>query len=140
MGEGNALAGMKRQDDSRCSDVRYRERGTGRLKAIIWLAILGTIVYMGIKVVPVLLNDYQFEDAMKTTTRFASVNRQSAEEVREAVLKEAARADVPIRREDIRVSVGGGNVSIEANYSVTVDLQLYQWTLNFHSTASNNSL
>ena len=77
---------------------------------------------------------------MKTTARFASVNRQSAEEVREAVLKEAARADVPIRCEDIRVSVGGGNVSIEANYSVTVDLQLYQWTLNFHPTASNNSL
>ncbi len=33
-----------------------------------------------------------------------------------------------------------GNVQIEAAYSVTVDLGVYQWTLNFHPTVRNDAL
>jgi hypothetical protein len=31
-------------------------------------------------------------------------------------------------------------VQISASYSITVDLQVYQWTLNFHPTASNSAI
>jgi hypothetical protein len=33
-----------------------------------------------------------------------------------------------------------GNVHINVDYSVTVDLKVYQWTLNFHPAVSNASL
>jgi hypothetical protein len=33
-----------------------------------------------------------------------------------------------------------GRIDIEADYSVTVDLHLYQWTLKFHPIVSNNQL
>jgi len=55
-------------------------------------------------------------------------------------LDEAQKADLPVQAEDIKVQNNGGNVHINVDYSVTVDLKLYQWTLNFHPAASNSSL
>ena len=119
---------------------RNRQRGSGRFKAIVWTAILGFFVYACIKVVPVLIDQYEFQDIMITTARFASVKRQTAEDIRTELMKEAEKAQIPIRREDLRVTAANGNVKIDANYSVTVDLQVYQWTLNFHPSATNNSI
>jgi predicted membrane protein len=120
--------------------VPVGQRGEGRLKAIIWLAILVSMIYVGIMVIPVLVDEYEFQDAMQTVARFASANRQSADDIRAALVKEAKSEDIPIQPEDIHVESQAGNVRISANYSVTVDLHLYQWTLNFSPSASNNAL
>lgn len=120
--------------------VRHRQLGAGQLKVIIWLAILAGAVYVAVLVVPVLVNEYQFQDAMQTTARFATVNRQSPEDIRAAVVKQAKAEDIPILPEDIHVESDAGNVRIHADYSVTVDLHVYEWTLNFHPTATNNAL
>jgi hypothetical protein len=47
---------------------------------------------------------------------------------------------VPIDAKDVKVQAVGGNVRINVDYSVTVDLTVYQWTLNFHPKISNDSL
>ena len=120
--------------------VRRGQFGAGRLKAILWLAFLVGAVYVGIMVVPVLVNEYQFQDAMQTTARFATVNRESPEDIRATLVKQAKAEDIPILPEDIHVESEAGNVRIRADYSVTVDLRVYQWTLNFHPSASNNAL
>ena len=124
----------------RGSRVRSGQRGASRLKAILWLAIFVSMVYVGIRVVPILYNEYLFQDAMQNTARFASVNRQTVEDIRASLLKEAKSEDIPVRPEDIHVESAAGNVTISATYSVTVDLQVYQWTLNFNPTASNNAI
>ena len=120
--------------------LRDRQRGAGRLKAIVVLAIFAGMIYVGVKVVPVLVNNYEFQDAIESTARFATVNRQSAEDIRTAVLKEAQSEEIPIAAEDIHVKDDGGHVEISADYSVTVDLRVYQWTLNFHPNAKNNPI
>jgi uncharacterized protein DUF4845 len=116
------------------------QRGEGRLKAIIWLAIVASAIYVGILVIPILVDEYQFQDAMTSTARFASANRQTAEDIRAALMREAKSEDIPIKPEDIHVEAQAGNVRISAPYSVTVDLHVYQWTLNFNPSASNNAL
>jgi hypothetical protein len=116
------------------------QRGEGKLKAIIWLAILASMLYVGIMVVPLLVNEYEFQDAMTSTARFASANRQTADDIRASLVKEAKSEDIPIKPEDIKVEAQAGNVQISAPYSVTVDLHIYQWTLNFNPSASNNAL
>ena len=98
------------------------------------------MVYVGVKVIPILISNYQFQDAIETTARFASVNRQSPDDIRTAVLKNAQEADIPITAKDIHVKGEAGHVEISADYSVTVDLGVYQWTLNFHPNAKNNPL
>ena len=66
--------------------------------------------------------------------------RQTPEQIRSAILKEAEKDDVPIDANDVKVQAVNGNVKIKVDYSVTVDLTVYQWTLNFHPSISNDSL
>jgi Domain of unknown function (DUF4845) len=123
----------------RCS-TRKTERGAGRLKAIVWTLILAAMVYVGVMVIPILVDEYQFQDDLQNIARFASVNGRTPEQIRATVLTEAQKAKLPVTAEDIKVEAEHGNVRINVNYSVTVDLRAYQWTLNFNPAASNNSL
>ena len=77
---------------------------------------------------------------MQTMARFASVNRQTPDELRVSDEREAAKDGILLRPEDIKISANAGVVRIEAAYSITVDLRVYRWTINFHPTAANNSL
>jgi hypothetical protein len=129
--EGHAVAG----------DIRRRgEHGSARLKAVIWITLLGAFIFVCVKVGPVLFSEYQFQDAMQTTARFATIYRQSPEEIRKTLVQEAKAKDIPVEPENIHVTNDAGNVKISADYSVTVDLQVYQLTLNLHPSASNNVL
>jgi|ERR1700722_6738429 hypothetical protein len=119
---------------------RNGERGAGNLKAIIWTMILVAVVYGAVMVLPVLINEYEFQDGIQNIARFASVNRKNIEQVKQAVLEEAQKEDLPIQADDIKVQSNAGNVHIDVDYSVTVDLKVYQWTLNFHPAASNAAL
>ena len=116
------------------------QRGSSRLKLIIFLAVLVAMIYVGVKVIPILVSNMQFQDAIESTARFASVNRQSVDDIRTSVLKEAQNEEIPITAQDIHVKGDGGRVEIAADYSVTVNLGVYQWTLNFHPYAKNNPL
>jgi hypothetical protein len=114
--------------------------GAGNLKAIVWTMILVACIYGAVIVLPVLVNEYQFQDSLQEIARFASVNRRSNEQIRQAVLDEAQKEELPVQAENIKVEGLGGNVHINVDYSVTVDLKVYQWTLNFHPAASNASI
>jgi Domain of unknown function (DUF4845) len=119
---------------------RNREKGAGALKAIIWTAILASVVFVGFKVTPLLIDEYQFQDGIQTIARMASLNRPTPDKIRQSVLTEAVKDELQIAPEDVHIESAGGNVRISADYSVIVDLKVYQWTLNFHPSASNNAL
>jgi predicted membrane protein len=106
----------------------------------MFLALAVAVIYVGVKVIPILVNAFQFQDALDSTARFASVNRQTPEDIRVAVLKEAQNEDIPIAAQDIHVKGENGHVEINADYSVTINLGVYQWTLNFHPYAKNNPI
>ena len=120
--------------------ARKPERGAGHFKAILWLLAFAAFVYVMVKVVPVLVDNFQFQDGVQNIARFASATRQTTEQIRAAVLKEAQKDDVPIDEKDVKIDAVSGNVRITVDYSVTVDLTVYQWTLNFHPSVGNDSL
>jgi len=102
--------------------------------------ILVAFIYVAAMVLPILINEYQFQDSIQNIARFASVNRRNGDQIRKDVLDEAQKEDLPVQAEDIKVESNAGNVKIFVDYSVTVDLKVYQWTLNFHPAATNASL
>jgi hypothetical protein len=120
--------------------ARNAQNGKGNLTAIIFTLILAALGFVAVKVVPCLFNEYQFQDGIQDIARYASAMHQDTGKVREAVLKEAEKDDVPITTKDLKIVGTGGNFRISADYSVTVDLKVYQWTLDFHPSVSNNSL
>lgn len=124
----------------RIRKVRAGQRGAGHLKAIILTLILFFCGYVAFKVVPLLVNEYEFQDGLQTIARFASVNRDPSDKVVAEILKEAEKDDVPVEAEDIKYAAKGGFVTINVDYSVTADLAVYQWTLNFHPVASNAAI
>ena len=119
---------------------RKGERGAGSLKAIIWTMILVAVIYVAAMMLPVMINEYQLQDSLQNIARFASLNRSNVEEIRKTVMAEADKEDLPIQAGDIKVESRAGNVQIDIDYSVTVDLKVFQWTVNFHPSASNASL
>jgi cell division protein FtsL len=129
--------GERRAEDRR---VRNGERGGANIKAIVWTAILVVFIYVMAMLLPVLVNEYQFQDSLQDIARFASVNHRSNEQIKQAILDIAQKQELPVQAEDIKVSGTGGNVRVDVDYSVTIDLKVYQWTLNFHPSASNASL
>jgi hypothetical protein len=125
----------------RTGSPRRGQGGGATLKSLIWLVILVASVYTGIKVVPVLMAEYQLQDFMQTTARFASVNRnQTPADITKSVMDEAQKQNIPLQAEDVHVTADSGNINISADYSVTIDLSVYQWTLNFHPSAGNKAL
>jgi len=119
---------------------RGREQGGANMKAIVWTMILAAFVYVAAMTLPVLVNEYQFQDSIQDIARFASVNRKNNEQIKQAVLDTAQKQELPVQAEDVKVEGNGGNVHINVEYSVTIDLKVYQWTLNFHPSANNASL
>ena len=122
------------------SQLRSRQRGGAKAKTLIWLVVFGLFLYVSIEVVPVLFAEYEFQDEVQTAARYAPFNRQSLDDVRASVLKSAQSHDLPVTPADITVAPHGYGVQVDVNYSVTVNLTVYQWTFNFHPSATSNTL
>jgi cell division protein FtsL len=119
---------------------RSAERGGSRFKVMMTLAILACMVYVAVKVVPVLLSEYQFQDGLQSIARFGTAERHTADQIQKEVVDEAQKNDLPVQPEDVKVEANNGNVRIAVDYSVTVDLAVYHWTLNFHPSSHNDAL
>ncbi len=124
------------------SSQTMKERGGSKRNLIITLLIVGSMVFAGIKVVPVYVDNYQFQDAIESESRFALTGypKKSTDDIRDDVWKKAQELSIPAQRQDIQVNVANGSVSISLDYSVPVDLAVYQLMLQFHPHADNHSI
>lgn len=127
---------------ARLTSERRSERGGSKLNLVLTLAVLGAMVFAGVKIVPVYFAKYQFEDAMQSESRFALTNipRKGEDDVRQDVWKKAQELGIALKMEDIRVTVERSSVDISADYSVPIDLMVYQFTLQFHPHADNHTI
>lgn len=117
---------------------RDRERGAGGFKAFFSLLVLVVVVYLGFKIIPHFLNNYELQDAMVTESRFATYSRKPDTEIRETIFKKASDLDIDwIKREDIKVETAQGRVKITIDYTVPVELPGYTLNLNFKPVADN---
>jgi hypothetical protein len=107
---------------------------------ILALAVLGAMAFAAVKVVPPYFVNWQFQDAIETEARFAIANRKTEDQVRDDVFKKMKELEIPAKRDDVRISLADGFVNIQVNYSVPVDLQVYQFKIDFHSHADNRTI
>src|SRR5947199_9458470 len=101
------------------------ERGEGRFKLVVFVAILVFGVFAAFKLFPPYLAEYQLSDKMQEQARFAVVNRYSEEKIRDTILKEAQDLDIPITGEEIKVLASQSVVRISVDYTVPIDLLFY---------------
>lgn len=116
------------------------QRGGGRLKALIYTAILIAAVFAVVRTVPAYVAEYQLADKIQEQARFAMVNRYTEDQIRDNVFKVIQDLDIPAKREDIKIISAQSGVKISLDYSVPVDLIVYHFELHFSPSSETKSL
>lgn len=131
------LASMR---DCRESANRSSERGGGKIKSILSLAIILLLIYSAVKIVPAYVSDYQISDKMQEQARFAVVNRYSEEQIRDNIFKVVQDLEIPAKREAIKITANNAVVKISLEYTVPIDLFFYHFELHFSPSSENKAI
>lgn len=111
------------------------------MKAILALAFLAVVAFCALKIVPVYVENYQFQDYLNHAAVDATVRQPQPrpEDLQAEIYAKAESLGIPVERQDIRVSVGR-TVAIQVRYTVDVDLKLYTLPLHFTPSAKNSNI
>lgn len=118
------------------------EHGGSRLNLVITLLIVGFLIFAAVEIVPAYVNNYQFQDSMQSEARFAlSYPVKNADDIRNDLWRKAQDLSIPLAtKDDIKVTETQSDVEISVDYSVPVNLKVYQFTLQFHPHADNHTI
>lgn len=116
------------------------QHGGGTIKAILWTALLIYGAFVAYKILPAYVAEYQLADKMQEQARFAVVNHYTEDQIRDSIFKVIKDLEIPVKREEIKIAASDAVVRIGCDYSVPVDLLVYQLTLHFTPSSENKSL
>ena len=118
------------------------ERGSSKANLVLTLLVLATMAFVAIKIVPVYFANYEIQDSIESESRFALTGypKKSADDVRNDIWNRAKDLGIPTQKDAVRVAIDNGSVEIGLDYSVPIDLAVYQFTLQFHPHADNHSI
>src|SRR5689334_18161191 len=108
---------------------RIAERGEGNLGCILWLLVLGLVVMICVKVIPVKIASAEMYDYLDEAARSMGVNT-TAEDVEKAILVRAADLKLPVDKDHVTVVRDGDRVKMRVEY--TVPLEFPGYTYNWH--------
>jgi hypothetical protein len=116
------------------------------MRIVFAIALMVTLIFLGMKFVPVYFENYSFKDYVDDETKRASyANGATAETIRDEVFKKAKELEIPITKEQIKVDksmLGGGvnPVTIVADYDVHLDLLVMTTDLHFAVGSQNKPM
>jgi hypothetical protein len=116
------------------------ERGGSRLNTLVTLLIVGAMIFVLVKVVPPYVNNYQLQDSMQTEAKFALANKKSIDDIQVDIWKKIQDIGIPATQDSIVVTSQQNVVTISVNYTVPINLIVYQFAIPFHPTADNHSI
>ena len=116
------------------------QHGGGTIKAILWTILLIYGAFVAYKILPAYVAEYQLADKMQEQARFAVVNHYPEEQIRDSIFKVVKDLEIPVKREDIKIEASQDVVRIACNYTVPVDLLVYQMNLHFTPSSENKNL
>jgi hypothetical protein len=111
------------------------------MKLVFGVAAIILAIYLGVEFVPPYYANYEFEDSLKNEALFGTNNATTEDMIRDNVYKKAQQLEIPIAKEAIVVrktgTMGTGSVSIDAPYTVHLDLIAFPTDLRFDSSSTN---
>jgi hypothetical protein len=125
------------------------EGGKGNLGCFFGLMIVATLAYGAYKFLPPYVSHYQLKDEMReiATLSAAGVPPRAAgpsgkstgslADIQEAVLAKAKELEIPLRKQDVKVSRDVSRVFITVKYTIPVELPGHVYDLNFEFSSHN---
>ncbi len=109
---------------------RNSQRGDGRIGFFLSLAILGAAIFIGVKVIPVRINAYEFRDFIETECRFAAT-RNHDDEIYKRIMDKAKDLRLPLDKKDLHMERTTTEMVISAKYEQTIDLKVTKYVFKF---------
>jgi hypothetical protein len=117
----------------------------GTVKAIIGFLLIIGVIYCGFQIIPPELTNYSFQDDLRNIAMVGGANpHQTDQELIDAIMKKAREHDITLAPEQITVqrigTPGAPAVFVAADYSVSVSLPGYSFSLHFTPSSGNRQL
>jgi len=110
--------------------VRLHSRlGEGKLGCILWLLVLGAVVLVTARLIPVKIRSAELYDFMEEQAQFAA--RTSTKEVKARILRRAEELELPLDKKNLLVERHAGRIRMRATYSVPIELPFYTFEWSF---------
>ena len=114
------------------------------LKLLFGIAIFGAVILVGIKVIPPYFSNYELQDSIKDEAVQSTYTQRTEDDIREAIIKDARKYDIALTPKQVHVtrvgSIVSGSISIEAEYSVPIELPGYSTIIEFHPSTQNKGV
>ncbi len=120
--------------------MRLSDAGAGRTKAFLSIVFLIIVIFVGIKVIPVYVNDYQLDDYVRQQTPYWLTQRARSDAIQKNVLDKAQELGLPVTADNVKVQAPGSLVNVSLDYTVPVDLLVVTLPLHFTHSAENRQL
>ncbi len=103
--------------------------GEGKLGCILWLVVLALAGLVAYQAIPVKLASTQLYDYMDDQARFGA--RTSSNNLKARVLKRAKDLELPVTKDNLTVSKGGGMIRMQCKYTVPVNILGFTYNWDF---------
>src|SRR5215467_4448068 len=114
------------------------------IKLLLGFGVIVAVAFLGLKFLPVYFSNYEFEDFIKEEALHSTYSTRSEDDIREAVIKHARDFDIDLTAKQVKVSRtgtnGNGSLTIEAEYSIPVNMPGYSTVLEFHPSSNNKGV
>jgi hypothetical protein len=96
------------------------------------ILVVALFIYLGVKIVPILISVYEFRDSIEEQARFAAMPRHDDDVVKHNILHKAQELELPVGAKDVIVNRSSTRIDIRVRYTVPIETPVYtyKWSLD----------
>jgi Domain of unknown function (DUF4845) len=106
-------------------------------RLIAGIGVLGSLVAVILALAPVYIENLRLGSYVRALASAPASATVTDETIRSEVLQRASQLDLPVHREDVRITHNGGKLQLQVKYRVQMDLAIYPVDLHFHPEANS---
>lgn len=116
------------------------EEGKGALGCIFSIVLLAIVAFLALKLAPVYFNHYEFKGDLQQAVSRAGARMNTEDAIYQELIKIAETNKIPLKKENIQIRRLAGQLVIEIEYTVPIDLLFMKYDKNFKLEESSFTL
>lgn len=115
--------------------VSRRERGEGNFGCLVGLIFLALAVFVAFKMIPVKVKNAELRQVIFDESKSAGQHRD--DQIMKAILFKAQENKLPVTEDNVKISRGANEITIDVSYTVPVEFPGFTYQWNIHHLAQN---
>jgi hypothetical protein len=117
--------------------VSFDSEGKGTLGCLVSILLMGVVLIVGVRVAPPYFSYKSLEGDVSTEVSRAGAHFFSDDVLVQNILDVARKDEIRLSKENVKVERFAGQIQVQIQYSVPVDLVFFQRTMDFNIKASS---